>query len=89
MTNRIRAILLGGILMGVALLLWARGGQAQSQTAQTPQTLQTTGTGTISGTVTANRDYALSDASGNHRIAGLEAAALPLAALISGKVFMG
>jgi streptogramin lyase len=63
MTNRTRAMLLGGILMGVALLLWARGGQAQSQTAQTAQT---TGTGTISGTVTANRDYALSEASGNH-----------------------
>ena len=58
MTTRLKAILSGGILMGAALLLWAVGGRAQGQSAQ--------GSGVISGTVTANRDYALSEASGNH-----------------------
>ncbi len=57
MTRRTRAILSGGILMSVALLLWAGSGRAQTQA---------TGSGVISGTVTANRDYALSEASGNH-----------------------
>ena len=58
MTKRVKALLYGVILMGAALLLWAAGGRAQGQSAQ--------GSGVISGTVTANRDYALSEASGNH-----------------------
>src|ERR1700693_499440 len=58
MTTRVKALLSGAILMGAALLLWAVGGRAQGQSAQ--------GSGVISGTVTANRDYALSEASGNH-----------------------
>src|ERR1700693_4667664 len=57
MTTGLKAILSGGILMGVALLSWAVCGRAQAQGAQG---------GVISGTVTANRDYALSEASGNH-----------------------
>src|SRR5450755_3780894 len=57
MTTRLNAILSGGILMGAALLLWAVSGRAQTQSSQG---------GIISGTVTANRDYALSEASGNH-----------------------
>src|SRR5271169_3626231 len=58
MTTRSKAILSGVIFTGAALLLWAAGGQAQA--AQGAQS------GVISGTVTANRDYALSEASGNH-----------------------
>ena len=58
MTTRLKAILSGGILTGAALLAWAVSGRAQAQGAQ--------GNGVISGTVTANRDYALSEASGNH-----------------------
>src|SRR5580693_1093084 len=57
MTTRVRAIWSAGTLMGGALLLWGLGGPAQAQSAQG---------GVISGTVTANRDYALSEASGNH-----------------------
>src|SRR5580658_10902940 len=57
MTTRWKAILCGGILMGTALLCWAVSGRAQAQGARS---------GVISGTVTANRDYALSEASGNH-----------------------
>ena len=57
MTRRIKVIVSGGILAGAALLLWALNGQAQGQGAAS---------GVISGTVTANRDYALSEASGNH-----------------------
>ena len=58
MTTRLKSILSGGILMGAALLAWAVSGRAQAQGAQ--------GNSVISGTVTANRDYALSEASGNH-----------------------
>ena len=43
--------------MGAALLSWAMSGRVQAQGTQS---------GVISGTVTANRDYALSEASGNH-----------------------
>ena len=50
-------IVTGGILMGAALLSWAVSGRAQTKGAPS---------GEISGTVTANRDYALSEASGNH-----------------------
>ncbi len=57
MSRRTRAILSAGILMSAALLLWAGSGSAQTQSA---------GSGAISGTITANRDYALSEASGNH-----------------------
>jgi streptogramin lyase len=57
MTKRLMAVLSGGILMAVALLVWAVCGRAQAQGGQS---------GVIAGTVTANRDYALSEASGNH-----------------------
>src|ERR1700693_5135896 len=57
MTAQVKAILSGGILSAAALFLWAVNGRAQTQGAQG---------GVISGTVTANRDYALSEASGNH-----------------------
>src|SRR5579864_8175904 len=57
MTTRLKAILSGGILMAAALLLWAGTGGAQAQGTQG---------GVISGTITANREYALSEASGNH-----------------------
>jgi hypothetical protein len=57
MTTEWKAILARGILMGAALLSWAGSGQVQAK--GTPS-------GVISGTVTANRDYALSEASGNH-----------------------
>src|ERR1700722_9919055 len=56
MTTGWKAILASGILMGAALLSWAGSGQAQAK--GTPS-------GLISGTVTANREYALSEASGN------------------------
>jgi streptogramin lyase len=59
MTKRVKAFLSGGILMLAALLLWMGSGQVQAQ-AQGAQS------GVITGTVTANRDYALSEASGNH-----------------------
>src|ERR1700693_2559002 len=57
MTAQVKAILSGGILSAAALFLWAVNGRAQTQGAKG---------GVISGTVTANRDYALSEASGNH-----------------------
>src|SRR5215469_1140469 len=57
MTCRKLAGFAGGILIIIALFTWARISRAQNQTAQS---------GEISGTVTANRDYALSEASGNH-----------------------
>src|SRR6266436_378740 len=57
MTTRKKAILSGAILMGAALLYWTVSGLAQAQGTQG---------GVISGSVTANRDYALSEASGNH-----------------------
>src|ERR1700689_1319704 len=57
MTTRWKARLSGGVLMAAALWFWAVSGRAQTQGPPT---------GMISGTVTANRDYALSEASGNH-----------------------
>src|SRR5260370_1072268 len=57
MTIRMKAILSGGILVGTAVLSWAINGRAQAKGTQG---------GVISGTVTANRDYGLSEASGNH-----------------------
>src|ERR1700680_3779922 len=57
MTTRMKAVLLSVILVGAALLSCAVSGRAQAQGTQG---------GAISGTVTANRDYALSEASGNH-----------------------
>src|ERR1700686_347312 len=47
-----KALLSGGILMGAALLSWAVSGRAQMKGAPSSE---------ISGTVTANRDYALSE----------------------------
>ncbi len=49
--------LAGGILITARLLSWAWDGRAQAQSAPGA---------TLSGTITANRDYALSEASGNH-----------------------
>ena len=57
MTTRWKAVLSGGILIGAAMLSWPASGRTQ---AQGPRS------GVISGNVTANRDYALSEASGNH-----------------------
>ena len=57
MATRMKAVLLSVILVGAALLSCAVSGRAQAQGTQG---------GAISGTVTANRDYALSEASGNH-----------------------
>lgn len=57
MVTRIRVLLSAGILLAAGLGLWVVSGKAQAKDAQT---------GVISGTVTANRDYALSEASGNH-----------------------
>src|ERR1700723_3313697 len=59
MTSRFKTILFGGILVAVAFVLIALA-TSQRTEAQGAQT------GVISGTVTANRDYALSEASGNH-----------------------
>src|SRR6202790_4947198 len=57
MNTRIKLMLAGGILIATGFLLWASRGSAQ--TASAPG-------GVISGTVTANREYALSEASGKH-----------------------
>jgi len=56
MTRQEKAILSCGILM-VVTLFWAMGTRAQAQGSKSAL---------ISGTVTANRDYAISEASGNH-----------------------
>jgi streptogramin lyase len=56
--TRLRAAIYGGVLVVAGLLAWAGGGKVQAQ--------GDTRSGEISGTVTANRDYALSEASGNH-----------------------
>src|SRR6202049_5169450 len=52
-----KTMLAGGFLIVTGFLVWASRGSAQ--TANAPG-------GVISGTVTANRDYALSEASGKH-----------------------
>src|SRR5258708_2459474 len=57
MKNWVKAILLTGFSMAAIGLWLASAGRAQ--TADEPG-------GTISGTVMANRDYALSEASGKH-----------------------
>jgi Carboxypeptidase regulatory-like domain len=57
MTKWLKAALSGGVLAGAALLFWLAGGSIQAQGSPS---------GEISGTITANRDYALSEASGNH-----------------------
>jgi hypothetical protein len=54
---RMKSILAGGLLI-VAGLLWAAA-VSFAQTAGAPG-------GMISGTITADRDYAISEASGNH-----------------------
>ncbi len=57
MTTQWKAALSGGILLMIASLSWAAAGRALAQGVRS---------GEISGIVTANRDYALSEASGNH-----------------------
>lgn len=61
MSRQMKFALTGGTLLIAAflssLLSWLWSGRAQAQSA--PRA-------TISGTVTTNRDYALSEASGNH-----------------------
>lgn len=57
MVTRMRILLSAGVLIAAGLLFWVASGNAQSKDAATAE---------ISGTVTANRDYALSEASGNH-----------------------
>ncbi len=57
MVTRVRILLSAGVLIAAGLLFWVASGNAQSKDAATAE---------ISGTVTANRDYALSEASGNH-----------------------
>src|SRR5882672_12506998 len=52
-----KTVVAGGFLIATAFLVWVSRSSAQTATAQG---------GTISGTVTANRDYALSEASGKH-----------------------
>src|SRR5712664_1080072 len=52
-----KTVVASGFLIATAFLVWASRSSAQTATAQV---------GTISGTVTANRDYALSEASGKH-----------------------
>src|SRR6266478_4678720 len=52
-----KTVVASGFLIATAFLVWVSRSSAQTASA--------TG-GTISGTVTANRDYALSEASGNH-----------------------
>jgi len=60
MNTRFKAIVSSGMLVIAALFLWAVGGRDEAQGAKDAPS------GVISGTVTANRDYALSEASGNH-----------------------
>jgi hypothetical protein len=57
MNKRAKAIMAAGFLAALVVLFLGSIGRAQTGGA---------GTGTISGTVTANRDYALSEASGKH-----------------------
>src|SRR5579863_985961 len=57
MNTKWKAAITGGALIAGTLLSWAVSSRVQAQGSQS---------GEISGTVTANRDYALSEASGNH-----------------------
>jgi streptogramin lyase len=59
MNTRIKAVLSAAGLASAGLLLWVAGGHAQAKGSAAYN-------GVISGTVTANRDYALSEASGEH-----------------------
>jgi streptogramin lyase len=59
MNTRIKAVLSAAGLASAGLLLWVVGGHAQAKGSAAYN-------GVISGTVTANRDYALSEASGQH-----------------------
>src|SRR5882762_10558328 len=56
-TQILKTILAGGFLIVTGFLLWASRSSAQTASGQGA---------TISGTVTANSDYALSEASGKH-----------------------
>ncbi len=57
MVTRMKVLLSAGVLITAGLMSWAVSGKAQPKDAPG---------GEITGTVTANRDYALSEASGNH-----------------------
>src|SRR5579872_603006 len=57
MMKLMKTVVAGAFLIAMGFLVWASGSSAQTATPQN---------GTISGTVTANRDYALSEASGKH-----------------------
>lgn len=59
MNTRIKAVLSAAGLASAGLLLWVAGGHAQAKGSAAYN-------GVISGTITANRDYALSEASGEH-----------------------
>src|SRR5215469_10987235 len=63
MNAKWKALISGGAIVAAAVLWSAVNGRVQAGTAETIQSEQP---GEISGTVTANRDYALSEASGNH-----------------------
>ena len=63
MNRKWKALLSGGAIIAAGMLWSAANGRVKAATAETIQTSQS---GEISGTVTANRDYALSEASGNH-----------------------
>ncbi len=63
MNAKWKVLISGGAIVAAAVLWSAVNGRVQAGTAETIQTSQS---GEISGTVTANRDYALSEASGKH-----------------------
>jgi len=57
MMRLMKALSGGALVIAIAVFLWTSRSSAQTTAVQG---------GTISGTVTANRDYALSEASGKH-----------------------
>src|SRR5215469_4832306 len=63
MNAKWKVLVSGGAIVAAAILWGATNGRVQAGTAETIQSEQP---GEISGTVSANRDYALSEASGNH-----------------------
>src|SRR3974390_2497629 len=63
MNAKWKVLVSGGAIVAAAVLWSAANGRVQAGTAETIQSEQPA---EISGSVTANRDYALSEASGNH-----------------------